>query len=306
MQTVKDFYEVLGVSRKASQKEISSAFRKLARKYHPDVNPGDKQAEERFKELSEAHEVLSNPDKRKYYDHFGDNWQAAQAAGVDPDGPGPGSAGAWGPGAGAWGPGAGGQTRYETVDPEEFERIFGQGGFSDLFGGIFGGAEGRRGASGWSAGTAAPEAEGTVEISLDEAFRGTKRQVELPGGRRIEVTIPAGVTDGTVLRVPGLRARVRLRSHPLFTVEGKNVRVPVNVPLKMALLGGEVDVPTLKGGRVKLNIPAETQNGRRLRLRGLGMPDPKGGSPGDLYAEVNVRLPLPLDERTRRWAEELP
>ncbi|MBO0684658.1 MAG: J domain-containing protein, partial [Candidatus Dormibacteraeota bacterium] len=263
------------------------------------------QSEERFKELSEAHEVLSNPEKRKYYDHFGDNWQAAQAAGVSPDGPGPGSAGPWGPGAGAWSPG--GQTRYETVDPEEFERIFGQAGFSDLFGGIFGGAEGRtRGASGRSAGTAAPEAEGTVEISLDEAFRGTRRQVDLPGGRRIEVTIPAGVTDGTVLRVPGLRARVRLRPHQLFAVEGKDVRVPVSVPLKMALLGGEVDVPTLKGGRVKLNIPAETQNGRRLRLRGLGMPDPKGGSPGDLYAEVRVRLPLPMDERTRRWAEELP
>jgi curved DNA-binding protein len=302
-QTVRDYYEVLGVSRTASEKEIASSFRKLARKYHPDVNPGNREAEERFKELSQANEVLSDPEKRKYYDRFGQDWQAAQAAGVSPDGPGPGVGGPWGPG--------GGRVRYETVDPEEFERIFGAaGGFSDLFGDILGGRDrsgaGAPGAAGWSAGTGPLEAEGTVEISLEEAFRGTARQVELPGGRRIEVKVPAGVADGTVLRVPGLRARVRIRPHSRFSLEGRDVRVPVTVPLRMALLGGEVEVPTVKGGRVKLNVPAETQNGTRLRLRGLGMPDPRGGKAGDLYAEVRVRLPLPMDEETRRLAEHLP
>src|SRR6202022_508130 len=130
--------------------------------------------------------------------------------------------------------------------------------------------------------------------------------VGIPDGRRIEVNVPAGITDGPVLRVPGLRARVRVRPDPQFALEGRDVRVAVNVPLKTAFLGGEVDVPTLKGGRVKLNVPAETQNGTRLRLRGLGMPDPKGGKPGDLYAEVRVRLPLPMDDRTRAWAKQIP
>jgi DnaJ-class molecular chaperone len=306
MPKLRDYYEILGVSRTASQKEISSAFRKLARKFHPDVNSGDKQAEERFKELSNAHEVLSDPEKRKFYDRFGDDWQAARAAGVSPDGPGPGAGGQWPPG-GPGGPG-GGRVRYETIDQEEFERMFGgAAGFSDLFGSIFsGGQTSRGGATGRPFDGSPMEAEATVEISLKEAFAGTSKQVTMPNGRRIEVKVPPGVTDGAVLRVPGLRARVRVRPDPLFTLEGKDVRAVVSVPLKTALLGGEVDVPTLKGGRVKLNIPAETQNGTRLRLRGLGMPDARGGTPGDLYAEVRVRLPLPMDDRTRRWAEELP
>jgi curved DNA-binding protein len=301
MPKVMDYYEQLGVARGASQKEISSAFRKLARKFHPDVNAGDKEAEERFKQLSNAHGVLSDPEKRKFYDRFGDDWQAAMAGGVSADGPGP----------GAWPPRGtrGGRVAHETVDPEEFERMFGgAAGFSDLFGGIFGGGQGRAGgaASGRPFDTGPADLEGTVEISLQEAFKGSSRQVELPDGRRIEVKVPAGVADGTVLRVPGLRARVKVRPDPQFTLEGRDVRVAVTVPLKTALLGGEVDVPTLKGGRVKLNVPAETQNGTRLRLRGLGMPDPKGGKAGDLYAEVRVRLPLPMEDRTRRWAEELP
>src|SRR5437868_5006187 len=136
MPKVRDYYEVLGVSRGASQKEISSAFRKLARKHHPDVNKGDKEAEERFKELSNAHEVLSDPEKRKFYDRFGEDWQAARTAGVSPDGPGPGAGRAW------QAPPGGGGVRYETIDQEEFERMFGgSGGFSDLFGSIFGGGQ---------------------------------------------------------------------------------------------------------------------------------------------------------------------
>jgi curved DNA-binding protein len=301
MPKLKDYYELLGVSRGASQKEVSNAFRKLARKFHPDVNPGDKEAEERFKELSNAHGVLSDPEKRKFYDRFGNDWQAAMAGGVSPDGPGPGAR----PPRGS----RGGRVSYETVDAQEFERMFGgAAGFSDLFSGIFsgGGGTAKGGASSRPFDTGPIDVEGTVEISLQEAFKGCSRQVEMPDGRRIEVNVPAGITDGTVLRVPGLRARVRVRPDPQFALEGRDVRVAVNVPLKTALLGGEVDVPTLKGGRVKLNVPAETQNGTRMRLRGLGMPNPKGGKPGDLHAEVRVRLPLPMDDKTRRLAEDLP
>jgi DnaJ-class molecular chaperone len=289
MPKTKDYYEVLGVDRGASQKEIQSAFRKLARKLHPDVNPADKDAERRFKEVSEAHDVLSDPEKRKLYDRFGDDWQAAAAAGMDPD---------QAPFGGHRGRGPRSQV---TIDPETLEDLLGgmggaRAGFGDLFGSFFH----RGGAS------AQPvEAEGVIQVTLAEAFRGTTRQVDMPDGRRLEVKVPPGVQDGTVLRVPGLRARVQVTRDGLFEREGRDLRVPVTVPLKTALLGGEVDVPTLRGTRVKLNVPAETQNGTRLRLRGLGMPDPKGGQPGDLYAEVRVRLPLPMDEATRRWAEGL-
>jgi DnaJ-class molecular chaperone len=295
MSQTRDYYEVLGVSRTASQKDVQSAFRKLARKLHPDVNPGDKDAERRFKEVTEAHDVLSDPEKRKMYDRFGADWQAASAAGIDPN-----TAG-WGFGGARPGGAGGPRVQYQNIDPDVFEDLLrnagsARTGFGDIFNSIFNREQSTRQAA---------EAEGTIEVTLAEAFRGTARQVELPDGRRLEVKVPAGVQDGTVLRVPGLRTRIQVAKDALFERDGKDLRVPVGVPLATALLGGEVDVPTLKGSRVKLNVPAETQNGTSLRLRGLGMPDPKGGQPGDLYAEVRVRLPLPMDERTRRWAEGL-
>lgn len=295
MPMTRDYYEALGISRTATQKEVQSAFRKLARKLHPDVNPGDKEAERRFKEVSEAHDVLSDPEKRRMYDRFGPDWQAAAAAGADPNQAG------WPFGAGAGARGGGTRVDYQNIDPEVFEDLLrgagsARAGFGDLFGSIFNRESTTRRPT---------EAETVIEVSLAEAYRGASRQVDLPGGRRLEVKIPAGVQDGTVLRVPGLRARVHVSGDALFVREGQNLRVPVPVPLATAFLGGEVDVPTLKGSRVKLNVPPETQNGTRLRLRGLGMPDPKGGAAGDLYAEVRVRLPLPMDDRTRRWAEGL-
>ena len=143
-------------------------------------------------------------------------------------------------------------------------------------------------------------------MSLGEIYRGTSRTVELPGGRRVEVKVPAGVKEGTVLRVPGLRATVQVAPDTVFTREGKDVRVVVAVPLHVALQGGDVAAPTLKGGQVKFRVPPETQNGTKIRLRGLGLPDPKGGSPGDMYAEVRAQLPVPMDERTRKWAAEQP
>ena len=293
MPKTKDFYEVLGVPRTATQKEIASAFRKLARKHHPDLNAGDKQAEARFKELSEAHEVLSDTKKRGLYDEFGENWASAQAAGVQPGAS---------RGPGGFRPEAGQRVEYRTVTPDDMEDLFGEGGgFGDLFGSIFS-ARGR-------ARQQQVDVEAPITVSLAEIYRGTSRTVELPGGRRVEVRVPPGVKEGTVLRVPGLRATAQVAADPVFTREGKDgkdLRVVVPVPLHVALRGGEVSAPTIKGGQVKFTIPAETQNATKIRLRGLGLPDPKGGAPGDMYAEVRVQLPVPMDEKTRKWAAEQP
>ncbi len=290
MAKVTDYYETLGVARTASQKDISIAFRKLARKHHPDLNAGDKQAEARFKEISEAHDVLSDPKKRKFYDEFGSQWAAAEAAGVEP-GSSRGRARQQG------GPGV----QYRTVTPEEVQEIFGDAGsIGDIFGSIFSGGSRTRGRP------QPMEVEAPITVSLAEVYRGASRTVELPEGRRVEVQVPPGVKEGTVLRVPGLRARVQIAPDPLFTREGKDVRVDVPVPLRIAFQGGEVAVPTLKGTHVQFKVPPETQNGTKIRLRGLGLPDPKGGPPGDLYAEVKVTLPIPMDERTRKWASEQP
>ncbi|HXI97234.1 MAG TPA: J domain-containing protein [Candidatus Acidoferrum sp.] len=287
MPKTKDYYEVLGVPRTASQKEITAAFRKLARKHHPDLNAGDKQAEARFKEVSEANDVLSDAKKRKLYDQFGPDWAAGAA-----------QAGARG--AGGFRQDAGPSVQYRTVSPEDMEDLFGgEGGFGDIFGSIFGNSRGR-------ARQQEVDVEAPITVSLPEIYRGTSRTVELPGGRRVEVKVPAGVKEGTVLRVPGLRARVQVAPDPVFTREGKDLRVVVPVPLHIALRGGEVAAPSLKGGQVQFKVPPETQNGTKIRLRGLGLPDPKGGASGDLYAEVRVQLPVPMDERTRRWAEEQP
>lgn len=292
--TTRDYYEVLGVARGATKKEIQAAFRKLAREWHPDARPGDREAEKRFKEISQAHTVLADPEKRKLYDAFGSDWQAARAAGVQP-----------GQAASRGGFGNGARVDYREVDAEELNRIFGGQAagepFADIFGSIFRGGRGGRGAASRQA-----DAEAVVRVTLAEAYTGTARAVELPDGRRLEVKVPAGVAGGTILRVPGLRARVEVAPDATFRREGKDLHVQVPVPLRSLLLGGEVLVPTLKGTQVTLTVKPETQNGTRLRLRGLGMPDPGKGAAGDLFAEVRARLPVPMDESTRRWAQEMP
>ena len=293
MARTKDYYDVLGVARTATQKEITAAFRKLARKHHPDLNAGDKQAEARFKEISAAHDVLSDAGKRKLYDEFGPDWASAQQAGVQP------GAGRRAGGGFRTQPG-GPEVQYRTVSPDEMEDLFGEGGFGDIFGSIFGNSTRTRSRP------APVDVEAPITVSLGEVYRGTSRTVELPGGRRVEVSVPAGVKEGTVLRVPGLRATVQVAPDPVFTREGKDLRVTVPVPLHIALRGGEVAAPALKGGQVQFNVPPQTQNGTKIRLRGLGLPDPRGGDPGDLYAEVKVQLPVPMDERTRKWAAEQP
>jgi curved DNA-binding protein len=307
--TFRDYYATLGVPRTATEKEIKAAFRKLARKHHPDVNQGSKESEARFKELTEAYEVLGDPEKRKTYDDLGSQPQGYEAF-----------SGAGRPGArrAAGGP----QVEYRTVSPDDLESLFGTAAnpFSDFFHDVFGrGSAAARGATGAGSGRVrhpAPtprrggDVEGEAEISLEEAFRGTTRTLELTapsGTRRVEVRIPAGIKDGAKVRASGqgspgadggaagdLLVRVRLRPHHTFAREGDDLRVRVPVPLGVALLGGSVEVPTPGGKRVALTVPAETQNGVRLRLRGLGMPRLRGGTSGDLIAEVDVRLPAHL------------
>jgi len=305
--TYKDYYQILGVPKNAGEKEIKAAFRKLARKYHPDVNTGDPQAEARFKEINEANEVLSDPEKRRRYDEIGPDWQhyeAFQRAG------------------GQGFPFGGGRVQYRTMTPEEMEGLFGNTDpFSDFFYSMFGQGIGGAPRSGRTVRQRGEDVEGETTISLEEAYRGATRTVEFDGAgrkRRVEVKIPAGISEGARVRAAGqggagsggaaagaLYMRVHIEPHPVFTRTGNDVRLRVAVPLKTALLGGEANVPTPKGVDVRLKIPPETQNGRIFRLRGLGMPKLRGGGHGDLLAEVDVRLPVPLSRELRELAENL-
>ncbi len=313
--TFKDYYETLGVPRGASEKEVHAAFRKLARRYHPDVSK-EKDAEVRFKEINEAHEVLGDPAKRKKYDELGPRWQEYEAwerAGK--------------PGQNPFQAQPGGGFEYRTVSPDELQDLFGDSApFSDFFETFFGGSAARSRSGGARRGRVPParggDVEGEAEITLEEAYQGTTRTVELQSGgrqRRVEVRIPAGIADGARVRAAGqggqgsgggaagdLYVRVRVKPHPRFTRSGATISVGVPVPLRTAVLGGTVQVPTLRGTPVELTIPPATQNGARLRLRGLGMPHLRYGEPGDLIAAVDVRLPLPVPEALRAWAQSEP
>ena len=303
----KDYYKILGVDKSAGEKDIKQAYRKLARKYHPDVNPNNKAAQEKFKEINEAHEVLSNSDKRRKYDELGANWQAYeqyQRTG--------------GQGPFQWG--SGGGTQYRTVNPEELESIFGRlggdlGGFSDFFSTFFGG--------GFDTARTQPRArrgqdiEQPIEISLEEAYRGATRLVH-KDGRRLEIKIPPGVKTGSKIRyagegAPGARGaasgdlylQVQIAPHPTFDRDGDDLKCEIPVDLYTALLGGEANVPTLKG-QLALKIPTETQAGKTFRLAGQGMP--KLNEPnafGDLYAQVRVILPEGLTTAERELFEKL-
>lgn len=311
----KDYYKTLGVSRSASEKDIKSAYRKLARKFHPDVNPGDKQAEDKFKEIGEAYEVLSDPQKRRQYDQFGSNWQRGPVSGVHPS---------WqevfrqaqrrgGTPAGRRPAGAGPSIDFETAMG---------GDFGEFFEGLFG-----RGARGATAPRprAGEDLEQEITVSLDEAFHGGSREfvIDVPGAdgkmtrERIEVKIPPGIEDGKRLRVAGkghpgtaggprgdLYLRVRLRPHPQFERRGNDLVTEVEVPVWLAALGGEVQVRTLAGGG-SFNIPPETQNGRTFRLRGQGMPIYGGTGRGDLLVKVKLVMPERLTDKERDLFEQL-
>ena len=282
-----NYYDLLGVARDAGDKDVRQAYRKLAREHHPDVNGGDKASEEKFKQINEAYRVLSDPEKRQKYDKYGDNWanwehiEAAQARS-----------------------GPGGNFRWSTYGGDaDAVFTFGDGRgnpFEDLFANF--GQERRRPAP----------VEYSAAITLEEAFQGTTRVLELPQGRRLEVKIPPGVDEGSRVRVAAGEGRqgtvyvvVSLQKHAKFQRQGRNLYTEVNVPLEDAVLGGEITVPTL-AGKVALTIPPETQNGRRFRLGGQGMPDlRKQDQRGDLYATVNVKLPTGLTQEQRDLFQRL-
>jgi DnaJ-class molecular chaperone len=329
----KDYYQTLGLTKSASDKEIKQAYRKLARKHHPDVNPGDKTAESRFKEINEAYEVLGDPEKRGKYDELGANWRMYEQAqqqgqpwpGGSPFGDAAGFGGA-GPQGGAWTINMGGPGGYRTMTEEEMRDLFGnEDPFSDFFRTFFGGGGPREGARGRTA--RAPRSqkgqdiEHEVELTLEEAFHGATRRIAIKEGghaRSVDVRIPAGVKDGSRVRAAGegasganggvsgdLYLRVRVKPHPVFERKGNDLHTRVAAPVTTAVLGGEAQVPTMTGS-VRLKIPEGTQNGQVFRLKGHGMPAiGKPEERGDLYAAVEVQVPRSLTRDQREHYEAL-
>lgn len=322
-----DYYQTLGLTRNASQPDIKKAFRKLAREHHPDKRPGDAVAERRFKDINEAHAVLSDPEKRRKYDLLGANWESYSQAGAGGSsargnpfagfGRGAGQAGnvryefrTSGGGAGgdfsdffrtffaADEPGAASAGRSRPAGPT-FEEILGQMGLNDAA--RTDGAAGRRQA------TPPAATEATAEISLEEAFHGTSRRIEIDG-KRLEMTIPPGADNGTRIKLTGqgrgggdVVVVVRVRPHAIFTRRGADLERELPITLQEALLGGEVPVTTLKGA-VLLKIPPGTQNGRIFKLTGQGMPHLRGAGVGNAMVKVRVVLPSGLNAEAEQAA----
>jgi molecular chaperone DnaJ len=322
----KSYYDTLGVKKDATDKEIKQAYRRLARKYHPDVNPGDKSAESRFKEINAAYEVLSDKEKRRKYDKYGDKWpyadqfeQARQQQSQQ-----------------YWDFAPGGGTSYHfSGDIGDLDSIFDEMLGGGRMRGFSRRAQPRRG----------HDLESTVEVTLEEAYHGTSRTISLqmeepcsvckgsgriqnlpcstcrgagvvPNIKRLEVKIPAGVTTGSRVRLAGkgqpgyggasgdLYLNITVRPHPTFERHGDNLHTTVPVPLAVAVLGGEVQVPTPRG-KLALKIPPETQNGRVFRLTGQGMPHLGKTTRGDLMAKVDVVLPTKLSDREKDLFRQL-
>jgi curved DNA-binding protein len=297
----KDYYKVLGVDRKASADDIKRKYRKLALELHPDKNPGDEQAENRFKEINEAYEVLGDPEKRAKFDQLGSSYRAWEQTGGQPGGY------DWS----QWASGfPGGGVRVEVGDLGDM-----MGGFSDFFNAIFGGVNpaspGMRGARS----SRGRDIEHPITISLQEAYTGTSRTIQL-NGKRLEVKIPPGARDGTKVRISGkgegggrqsgdLYLLIRVEKDARFDQKGDELHTNVSVDLITAVLGGEVRVPTPTGD-VLLAIPAGSQPGQTFRLKGRGMPNLKSKSRhGDLFAELEVKIPDSLSKREQELYKEL-
>jgi DnaJ-class molecular chaperone len=301
-----DYYKILGVPRGADEKEIKSAYRKLARKYHPDVNPGDKSAENRFKEVSEANEVLSDPEKRKFYDQFGDNWEAAQNGHFNPGNP------------------------FQGNEAGDFQNINfgGMGGFGTIFEQFFGG--GQAGFRGHDFEAGRPkDVEREIELSLEDIDKGTTRTLTyqtmdaqrlkgeistIPTTKKVEVKIPPGIGDGKKLRVAnkghaGVNGRagdlfvtVRWAKHDKIKVVGDHLEIDVPVSFVTAALGGEVKVPTLRNP-ITVKVPAGIQSGQTLRLAGQGISKLEGGR-CDLMARIKITVPKHLTDAQKNLLEQ--
>lgn len=303
----KDYYQILGVSKTASESEIKKTFRRLARQYHPDLNPGDKAAEAKFKEINEAHEVLSDPDKRKKYDQFGQYWNQAGQPGVDMGGVDFGQYGSFdefinellgrfgGFGGGMGGPSAGG--RYQATSPGGF------GGFQDFSGFQTGGGQ-------------SADSESSITLSFEEALKGTEKRLVIGGTETVSVRIPAGAKNGSRIRVRGkgqlnpmtqrrgdLYLKVQLKAHPFFSFEGDNLVCELPITPDEAVLGAKVEVPT-PTGTVSMKIPAGIKSGQSLRLKNKGWPKPKGGQ-GDQLVKLQIVTPKSLTSQEQALYEKL-
>jgi DnaJ-class molecular chaperone len=320
----KDYYATLGVPKSASDKDIKQAFRKLARKHHPDVNPNDKGAEAKFKEINEANEVLGDPEKRKKYDELGANWrmyeQAQQQGQPYPGGSPFGGFGGQGGEGGAWTINMGGPGGARTMSEEDMRDMFGGAGgddpFSDFFRTFFGGGGETQGRTRAPRSQKGRDIESEAELTLEEAYHGAMRRISITLGghaRTVDVRIPPGVKDGSRVRAAGegeggssggasgdLYLRVRLKPHPVFERKGDDLYVKVPLPVTTAVLGGEAQVPTITGS-VRLKVPETTQPGQIFRLKGHGMPlVGKPDAKGDLYATVELELPRSLTRDQRQ------
>ncbi len=325
----KDYYRTLGIARTAQADEIKKAFRGLARQYHPDTHPNDKEAERKFKEINEAYEVLSDPDKRRQYDRYGANWQRFQTtpfsnsnttgqrrAGQRPSGFAS-SAGASGGGAGFSGRAqqTGAPNTGNTAGNSDFFSNFsenfsnrGTGGFSDIFGSVFGKKH--------------DDSSVTVDISLQEAFSGVQKTVNMHG-KKILLNIKPGIESGKKLKLPNpstqtassktaadVFVQVNILPDPRFERKGDDLETEVSVPLYTAILGGDIEIQTFSG-KVKVKIAPESQSGSKLRLRGLGMPrygaqsGTLGTERGDLFARLLVQVPKQLSEKERELFRQL-
>jgi curved DNA-binding protein len=298
----KDYYQILGVPRTATQDDIKKAYRKLARQYHPDNNPGDKQAEAKFKEANEANEVLSDPQKRQKYDALGSQWQQYQRTGGRPGGF------DWN----QW------TTQTQSYDVNDLNDLFGDGGFSDFFMRIFGGMGSGQPGGGVRRGPArGRDYEQPIEIPLRDAFTGTTLTLQ-KDGQKLEVKVPPGVKTGSKIRMSGqgeagrqgggagdLYLTITVQPDPHFERDGDDLKTEAPVDLYTLILGGEAMVKTLTG-QVSMKVPPETQPGRIIRLRGQGMPhlrDPQ--QRGDLYVKVQAKLPQHLSNEEKKLFEQL-
>lgn len=308
-----DYYATLGVSKTASDAEIKKAYRKLARQFHPDLNPGSKTAEAKFKALNEANEVLSDPEKRRKYDELGANWQQQAAPPTGHPG--------------------GGRRRTRNVTPDEMRDMFGGGGsvgddpFSDFFHTFFGGSASaqtdHRAAGRSSRAFKGRDIEQPIDLTLEDAFLGTTRRLQSERNgkpKMVEVRIPAGIREGSRIKVAGEGERapnidaqpgdlfliVRLLPHPRYERRGNDLYVKVSVPVTTAVLGGEISVPTLAGTVLRLRIPEMTTGGRVFRMKLHGMPVARSTDErGDLYATVELTLPATLTDEMRAHYEAL-
>jgi curved DNA-binding protein len=302
----RDYYEILGVARTAKEQEIKKTYRKLARKYHPDLNPNNKQAEEKFKEIQEAYEVLSDPEKRQKYDQLGANWKNGAEFTPPPN----------------WGPSGGGF--QGTINIED---LFGGGGaagqqhrspFSDffetLFGGMGGMASGETGTRTRTGGRSrAAESETELPLPLEDMHRGTIRKLTVRLGKTektIDVRIPPGARNDSRIRIPGggpnggdLYIRLRQQPHPTFTVKDNDTETEIPVTPWEAALGATVEVPTLDG-RAEIRVPPGIGSGQRLRLRGQGL-NIRGGGRGDHFVRLKIVVPKELTESEKKLFQEL-